>query len=72
MYILHSYLNIWFKPNIYQVWTFKEIILAMQAGEQKKHEEIPDPMFGYGGLQWLSELWPKIGLRNVDMFYEQR
>lgn len=37
-----------FKPNIYQVWTFYEIILAMQTGGQKKHREMPDPMFGYG------------------------
>lgn len=44
------------KPNIYQVWTFYEIILAMQTGGQNKHREMPDAMFGYGGLQWLSEL----------------
>lgn len=39
------------KPNIDQVWTFKtfyEIMLAMQTGGQKKHSEMPDPMFGYG------------------------
>lgn len=53
------------KPNIYQVWTFKQlkIILAMQAGGQNKHYEMPDPMFGFGGLQKLSEPWPKTDLR---------
>lgn len=35
----------------------------MQTGGQDKHYEMPDPMFGFGGLQKLSELWPKIDLR---------
>lgn len=59
------------EPNVYQVWTFYEIIHAVQTEGQSKHYRMPDPHVWIRRPPVLEcAPWPKIEFENVDKLYE--